>query len=171
MNAGLLLVRLVVGLTLAGHGSQKLFGAFGGGGIKGTARMFESLEFRAPRALAVLAGGAELLGGLGFAAGLVTPLAALALTVVMLNAILIVHLPNGFWNTNGGLEFPLVVAAVAVGVAAIGPGRFSIDRALGWADNLSGFWWGVAAALVAAAIAVVTTTVLRERHAATHQPA
>src|SRR5256885_590453 len=83
MNAGLLLLRLVLGLTMAAHGSQKLFGSFGGGGIEGTKGFMASLGYRLPLAMAVLAGCSEFFGGLAFAAGLATPLAALALVVVM----------------------------------------------------------------------------------------
>jgi putative oxidoreductase len=161
MNAGLLLIRLVVGPTFSAHGAQKLFGSFGGPGPQGTAGFFRGLGYRMPMAMAMLAGGAELFGGLAFAAGIGTPFAALALTIVMLNAILVVHWQNGFFAANGGLEFPLALATVAVGVTAIGPGRFSLDRAFGWDDNISGFWWGVGVALAAAAISYVTTTILR----------
>ena len=164
MNAGLLLIRLVVGAIFAAHGSQKLFGWFGGPGPQGTAGFMRSLEYRMPMAMGLMAGGSELFGGLAFAAGFATPLAALALTVVMVNAVRVVHWQNGFFAGNGGYEFNLALSAVAVGVAATGPGRFSLDRALGWADNLSGFWWGVGVALAALAIGFVLTTALRPRH-------
>jgi len=138
MNAGLLLLRLVVGLAFAAHGSQKLFGAFGGGGPLVTAGFFQNLGFRAPLMMALLAGVSEFAGGLAFTAGIATPLAALALTVVMVNAVVTVHWAKGFWNGNGGYEFNLLLATVAVAVAAIGPGRFSLDRALRIDGNISG---------------------------------
>lgn len=163
MNAGILLLRLVVGLAFAAHGAQKLFGTFDGPGPKGTAGYFGSLGFRAPAMMAMAAGLSELAGGLAFAAGLATPLASLALTVVMLNAIGTVHWTKGFWNSNGGYELNLTFAAVAVAVAAIGPGRYSLDRAFGWEDNLSGFRWGLGVALVALAISFVTLTLGRTR--------
>ena len=101
--------------------------------------------------------------GLAFAAGFVTPLAALGLAVVMLTAIGVVHWSKGFWNTAGGYEFNLLILAVAVAVSATGPGRFSIDRAIGWDDNISGAWWALGVAAAAGAIAFVNLNVLRRR--------
>jgi putative oxidoreductase len=170
MSYGLLLLRVVVGGTMFSHGAQKLFGWFGGPGLRGTAGFFESLGWRMPLALAFLAGLAET-SGVSFALGLLTPLAALGIAVVMLNAIFVVHWRSGFFNGNGGLEFPLTLATVAVAVAATGPGRFSIDRIIGWDDNLSGVWWGVGVAAAALAISFVTVTVLRHRQAMQEQAA
>jgi len=163
MSYGLLLLRVVIGGTMFAHGAQKLFGWFGGGGLKGTAGFFGNFGFRAPLLMTLFAGLAES-GGLLFAAGFLTPLAALGIAIVMLNAIALVHWPKGFFNGNGGLEFPLTLFTAAVAVSAIGPGRFSLDRALGWDDNISGVWWGVGVAGAAAAISFVTLTVAR-RHA------
>jgi putative oxidoreductase len=100
MEYGILLLRLVVGLTLAAHGSQKLFGSFGGGGTAGTRKFFAGLGFRTPLAMAFVAGLSELGGGLLFAFGLLTPFATVALTVVMLNAIGTVHFKKGFFNSG-----------------------------------------------------------------------
>ena len=170
MSYGLLLLRVVVGGTMFSHGAQKLLGWFGGPGLRGTAGFFESLGWRMPLALAFLAGLAET-SGLAFALGLLTPLAALGIAVVMVNAILVVHWRNGFFNGNGGIEFPLALASVAVALAATGPGRFSIDRLIGWDDNISGLWWGVGVAGVALAISAVTLTVLRRRERLREVPA
>ena len=170
MSYGLLLLRVVVGGTMFSHGAQKLLGWFGGPGLRGTAGFFESLGWRMPLALAFLAGLAET-SGVAFAVGLVTPLAALGIAVVMLNAIFVVHWRNGFFNGNGGLEFPLTLATVAVTVAATGPGRFSIDRLIGWDDNITGVWWGVGIAAAALAISFVTVTALRHRESMQEQPA
>src|SRR5947208_16079620 len=170
MSYGLLLLRVVVGGTMFSHGAQKLFGWFGGPGLRGTAGFFESLGWRLPLALAFLAGLAET-SGVAFALGLLTPLAALGIAVVMLSAIFVVHWRNGFFNGNGGLEFPLTLATVAVAVAATGPGRFSIDRLIGWDDNISGVWWGVCVAAAALAISFLTVTVLRHRQVIQEQPA
>ena len=170
MSYGLLLLRVVVGGTMFSHGAQKLFGWFGGPGLRGTAGFFESLGWRLPLALAFLAGLAET-SGVAFALGLLTPLAALGIAVVMLNAIFVVHWRNGFFNSNGGVEFPLTLATVAVAVAATGPGRFSIDRLIGWDDNITGVWWGVGIAAAALAISFVTVTVLRHRESMQEQPA
>jgi putative oxidoreductase len=166
MSYGLLFLRLVVGGTMFSHGAQKLFGWFGGGGPRGTAGFLGQLGFRAPLAMAVLVGVAET-SGLLFAAGFLTPLAALAIAVVMLNAIWTVHLQNGFFNGNGGIEFPLLMFSAVVGVAAIGPGRFSIDSAIHRADNWSGLWWGVGVLGAALVISFLTVTLGRKRFALT----
>ena len=142
MAYGLLLLRVVVGGTLFGHGAQKLFGWFGGHGPRGTAGFFGSLGFPFSLAMAVLAGLSEATGLL-FAFGLLTPFAALGMASVMVVAVGSIHWRNGFWNMGGGYGFNLTLWTVAVAVAATGPGRFSIDRLLGWDDNLSGLWWGV----------------------------
>jgi putative oxidoreductase len=164
MSLGLLLLRLVVGATMFSHGAQKLFGWFGGGGPQGTAGFMGQLGFRAPLVVAISAGLGEV-GGLAFAAGFVTPLAALGIAVVMINAITLVHWSKGFFNGNGGIEFPLTLLTVAVAVAATGPGRFSVDHALGWDDNLSGAWWGVGVLGAALLISFITLATFRKREA------
>src|SRR4029079_18086491 len=100
-----LILRVVMGLTLAAHGSQKLFGWFEGPGRAGTTGMFTKLGFRWPTTMALRAGAAECCGGLLFALGLLTPFAAIALVVVMLNAIITVHWQNGFFVTAGGDQY------------------------------------------------------------------
>jgi putative oxidoreductase len=171
MSYGLLLLRVVVGTTMFAHGAQKLFGWFGGYGPKGTGGFFGSIGFRAPVAMAVVAGLAEA-GGLLFAVGFLTPLAALGIAVVMLNAIGSVHWKNGFFNGSGGYEFNLTLLAVAVAVTATGPGRFSIDRAIGWDDNISGLGWGVGVLAAAVVASFLTLTLGRTRQQAPQeQPA
>src|SRR2546421_9839591 len=160
MSYGLLVLRVVIGGTIFAHGAQKLFGWFGGPGLRGTAGFFGSIGWRTPLLMALLAGLGES-SGLLFAAGFLTPLAALGIATVMLNAIFAVHWKNGFFSSNGGLEFPLSLATVAVAVAAIGPGRFSIDRLIGWDDNISGVWWGLGVPAAAIAATLVSLTVLR----------
>jgi putative oxidoreductase len=162
MAYGLLLLRIVTGGTMFGHGAQKLFGWFGGGGIRGTAGFFGSVGFRAPVVMAVLAALGET-GGLLFAAGFLTPLASLGLAVVMLTAIGVVHWSKGFWNSAGGYEFNLLLLTVAVAVAATGPGRFSVDRAIGWDHNISGAWWALGVAAAAAAISFLTVNLFRRQ--------
>jgi putative oxidoreductase len=130
MSYGILFLRVIVGAVIASHGAQKLFGWFGGHGPRGTAGFFGSLGFRPPLTMALLAGLAEA-AGLFFAAGFLTPFAALAMASVMVVAIGSVHWKNGFWAGNGGYEYNLVIWTVAVAVAATGPGRFSVDHALG----------------------------------------
>src|SRR5579885_511689 len=170
MSYGILLLRVVVGGTLFAHGTQKLFGWWGGGGPRGTGRFFGGLGFRAPLVMATLAGLGEA-SGLLFALGLLTPLAALGMTTVMLVAIWAVHRRNGFFSTNGGLEFPLVLASAAVAVAATGPARFSLDRAIGWDGHISGLWWGVGVAGVAILIAAFVVGALRTSPRAAAEPA
>jgi putative oxidoreductase len=143
MDLGLLILRLVIGLTLAAHGSQKLFGWFGGFGIAGTGPFFEQLGFRPGRLHAALAGIAETAGGLLLAAGLLTPLAAAALIGVMVVASGSVHWGKGFFVQSGGFEYTLVLAAGALAVAFTGPGAISLDRSLG--ISWSGGSWGLAA--------------------------
>jgi putative oxidoreductase len=161
MTLGMLLLRLVLGLTLAAHGSQKLFGWFGGGGPTGTRKFFAGLGFRTPLVMALVAGLSELGGGLFFAFGLGTPLAALAITVVMLNAIGAVHWKKGFFNSAGGYEYNLLILATAVAVTAAGPGRFSLDHAFGWAERISGPWWTLGILVLAPMVALVTLTLGR----------
>jgi putative oxidoreductase len=143
MSIGLLLLRLVVGLTLAAHGAQKLFGMFGGGGISGTANGMEQLGFVPGRRSAVMAGLAETGGGIMLAFGAATPLAAAIVVGVMTVAIVSVHIQHGFFAMQGGYEFPLVLALAATSVAFTGPGRLSLDALLGL--DLAGARWGCAA--------------------------
>jgi putative oxidoreductase len=142
MAYGLVLLRAVIGLTFFAHGAQKLFGWFGGHGPRGTAGFFGSMGFPAATLMALVAGASEA-AGLLFAVGFLTPFAAVGMASVMVVAVGSVHLRNGFWNMGGGYEFNLALWTVGVAVAATGPGRFSIDRLLGWDDNLHGLWWGV----------------------------
>ena len=150
MEIGLLLIRLVVGGTLAAHGAQKLFGWFGGFGIAGTGGWLESMGFRPGKLQAGISGLSELGGGLLLAAGLLTPLGAAAIAGVMLVAVASVHLDKGFFNGAGGYEFNAVLAATALALAFTGPGELSLDHALGL--NLDGTAYGLAATLAAAAI-------------------
>ena len=142
MSVGLLILRLLVGLSLAAHGAQKVFGWFGGYGLAGTGQFLEQLGFRPGRVQAALAGTAELVGGLFLAAGLLTPAAAAAVVVVMLVAAVSVHIEKGFFAHNGGYEYTLVLAGAAVALAFTGPGAFSLDQALG--ISWSGDAWGLA---------------------------
>ncbi|MGE3447427.1 MAG: DoxX family protein [Microbacteriaceae bacterium] len=130
MDTGLLILRLVLGLLLAAHGSQKLFGWFGGYGIAGTGGWLASIGFRPGNVMAVITGLAELLAGLALALGLLTPLAAAAV-VGTLGVAAWTHSANGLWGTNGGYEMPLLFIAGASALAFTGPGAFSIDGLLG----------------------------------------
>ena len=145
MAIGLLILRLFVGLTLAAHGAQKLFGWFGGYGLTGTGGFLEQLGFFPGRRNALFAGLAELSGGLLLALGFATPLAATLIISVMFVAIATVHLKHGFFNHNQGYEYNLTLAIVALSVAIIGAGPVSVDAALRWPD--AGPVWGLAALL------------------------
>jgi putative oxidoreductase len=129
-SLGLLFIRLVFGLTFAAHGTQKLFGWFGGYGITGTAGWLESIGLKPGKFHAVVAGLGELVGGLLLALGLWLPVAAFLITVSMLVAIAKVHGPKGYWATAGGFEYNLAIIAVAIGLALSGPGQYSIASLL-----------------------------------------
>jgi putative oxidoreductase len=144
MDTGLLILRLAVGLTLVGHGSQKLFGWFGGYGLEGTGGFLEQLGFRPGRRAALMAGLTEAGGGALLTLGLLTPLAATMSIAVMLVAIVSVHLSKGFFASNGGYEYPLLLAVAALTLAITGPGQISLDALLG--TERAGLPWGIAAA-------------------------
>jgi putative oxidoreductase len=160
MEYGLLLLRLVVGLLFAAHGAQKLFGWFGGGGPRGTAGFLSSLGYRMPAAMALVAGLAELGGGLLLALGFLTPLASFLLATMMLNAIVTVVFPKGLL---GGYELELTLLTVAIGLAATGPGEISLDDAFGWADDITGIEWASLALAAALVTSLITTTLGRGR--------
>ena len=147
MDLGLLILRLVVGLTLAAHGAQKLLGWFGGYGLDGTGQFMDTLGFHPGRRHAALAGLTETGGGVLLALGLLTPLGAALVASVMLVATITVHLKNGFFAASGGYEYNLVLAAAAVSIAFSGPGALSIDALLGY--SFAGSLWGVGAIVVA----------------------
>jgi putative oxidoreductase len=141
LDLGLLLLRLLIGLTMAAHGAQKLFGAFGGGGLAGTGGYLEHLGFRPGRRQAFLAGGSEVLGGLLLAVGLITPLAAGIIIGVMFVAAAAGHGGKGFFITKGGWEYCFVLAGGALVAACTGPGAWSLDHAIGFAGG--GALWGL----------------------------
>ncbi|KUO19221.1 DoxX family membrane protein [Streptomyces dysideae] len=130
-DLGLLIMRLAVGVLLVGHGTQKLFGWFGGGGLEGTGQFFELSGYTAGKTMALIAGLTETLGGLGLTLGLLTPLAGAAVVGTMINA-MTVNSGGGFFmmDQNGGMELDILVAATAAGLALAGPGRIAADRFL-----------------------------------------
>lgn len=141
MNFGLLVLRVVVGALFIGHGTQKLFGWFGGSGPEGTGQFFHSLGFRPGRRMAILGGTAEAGSGSLLLLGFLTPLAAAGIIGVMMTASMSAHAGKGVWNSNGGYELPLAFGTAATALAFTGPGSFSVDHALGW--SLSGAGWGI----------------------------
>jgi putative oxidoreductase len=165
MSVGRLLLRLVVGGAFIGHGTQKLFGWFGGGGLESTATMFEQIGLRPGRANAVAAGVAETAGGALVAAGLALPAAAAVLTGTMLTAIKRVHLANGPWAANRGYEYNAVLIGAVLALTEAGPGRPSLDHALG--RERSGKGWALAALGAGALSAYVVDARARRARAAT----
>lgn len=143
MKIGRLLLRITVGAIFFGHGTQKLFGWFGGHGLDATAQGFEQLGMRPGRRNAIAAGAAEAGGGAALALGLATPLSASVLTATMLTAIHRVHLKHGPWLSNNGFEYNAVLIAAVLGLAEVGPGPLSLDHALGL--ERSGSPWALAA--------------------------
>ena len=131
VDIAFLAVRLLVGLAMAAHGSQKLFGWFGGYGLAGTGGFFESLGFRPGKLFALLAGLGEIGSGILIAFGLGGAIGPALLVMVMIVAIVSVHLPKGFWVSNGGWELNAMYIASAVLLAFAGFGAFSLDRAFG----------------------------------------
>lgn len=131
MGLGKLMLRATIGGYFFGHGMQKLTGWFGGHGPEGTGQFFEQVGLRPGRETALVAGAAEAGGGSLLALGLFTPAAVSMLTGVMTNAIRHVHWKNGLWNSDGGIELPAVILGSLAALADGGPGRFSLDEALG----------------------------------------
>jgi putative oxidoreductase len=147
MEIGLLLLRVVVGATLAAHGAQKLFGWFGGPGLEATGQGLAGLGFHPGRRHALMAGLVESGAGLFLALGLLTPFAAAAVVAVMLVAAVSAHVKQGFFITSGGFEYNLVLGAAGLAVAFTGPGAVSLDAAAGWTPG--GAAWGLGALFIA----------------------
>lgn len=142
MNTGLLILRLAVGLLLAGHGIQKVSHRLGGHGIEGGAAEFQADGFRGGRLTAAAAGGGQITAGLLLCAGALTPLAATIAAGVMTVAVTVKR-RNGLWVQHDGYEYPLVLLILPAVLTLTGPGRWSADQALGllpWAP-----WWTAAA--------------------------
>ncbi|MCX4524502.1 DoxX family membrane protein [Streptomyces sp. NBC_01551] len=127
-DVGLLVLRLVVGLSMVGHGMQKLFGWFGGPGLSATGKGFTLAGYPAGDAMAVIAGLSETLGGLGLALGLLTPLAGAALIGIFIN-VLDVRGLSAFFPPKG-VELEVLLLAGALTLTLTGPGRFSVDHFL-----------------------------------------
>ena len=143
MALGRFLLRVLIGLLFVGHGTQKLFGWFGGGGLDETAGGFESMKLQPAKPIAAATGATEAGAGALLALGLATPFAAASLIAVMLGAIRTVHFRNGVWVTDGGFEYNAVLIGALALLAEAGPGRASLDAALGIEKRGAG--WGIAA--------------------------
>lgn len=127
---GITILRVVAGLTFAAHGSQKLFGWFGGFGLVGVGQWMESIGLAPGYLMALLAGSAEFFGGLALIIGLLVRPAAVVLAITMLVAILTVHLNHGFFMSNNGYEFALALMAISVALVFEGAGKWSLDSRL-----------------------------------------
>ena len=127
---GITILRIVAGITFAAHGSQKLFGWFGGYGLAGVAQWMESIGLAPGYLMALMAGSAEFFGGVALIIGLLVRPAAAVLAVTMLVAIFTVHFANGFFMSNNGYEFALALLAISVALVFEGAGKLSIDSKL-----------------------------------------
>jgi putative oxidoreductase len=148
MDTGLLIARMVFGLLMAAHGTQKLFGWFGGYGLAGTAGFFEQLGFRPGKVFAAAAAGTELVAGLLVAFGLLGPLGPALIVSVMIVAAATVHWQHGLFAQNNGIEVPLLYGVAALTLALTGYGAFSLDAALAltWSEPV--IWSVLAAGIV-----------------------
>ncbi|MEU8674498.1 DoxX family protein [Streptomyces sp. NPDC048560] len=157
MDTGLLVLRLVAGLLIAGHGVQKVSFRLGGKGLAGGTEEFRRDGFRGGRLTALAAGGSQIGAGLFLAAGLLTPMAAMAAMGVMTVASA-VKWRKGLWVQDDGYEYPLVLVAVSAAAALTGPGRWSLDHALGLASWP--LWVSLAALVLGPCSGLLTRAVL-----------
>ncbi|MFD6530834.1 DoxX family protein [Streptomyces sp. NPDC060184] len=164
MDTGLLVLRLLVGLLIAGHGVQKVSFRLGGNGFAGGTEEFRHDGFRGGRLTALAAGASQIGAGLFLAAGALTPLAAMAAMGVMTVAGT-VKWHNGLWVQNDGYEYPMVLVVASGALALTGPGRWSADRLLGTDP-----WplWVVVAALVAGPVSGLLTRAVLHRPSVPH---
>jgi putative oxidoreductase len=158
-DLGLLVLRVTTGTVLVAHGTQKLFGWFGGGGIEGTGAAMDSMGFAPGRQSAVAAGLGEAGGGALLALGLATPLAGAAAAGAMAGAVA-VHAPAGFFAQSGGYEYPAYLGATAAAISFAGPGRLSLDHATRHRFDQP---WMMAAAFVGSALAASVTVGKRQQ--------
>jgi putative oxidoreductase len=157
-DLGILLIRVIIGLGIAAHGAQKLFGWFGGHGPKGTGGFMESLGFQPGVAFAVMSGSGEFFGGLLILLGLLGPIGPALVISVLTVAILTVHIRNGFFAANNGFEIPLIYIAGALAVAFTSSSLLTLDNLFGITlfHSAAATWVFVALGLVAGLLAVLT---------------
>jgi putative oxidoreductase len=158
MDTGLLIARVVFGAMMAAHGTQKLFGWFGGYGLTATSGFFEGIGFRPGRLYARVASLGETVGGVLTALGLFGPVGPALMLSVMIVAAVVVHWSHGLFVANNGIEVPLLYGTMAVAVAVAGPGQYSLDAILGleplWTGGLE--WTVLAAGAAGAGLALAT---------------
>ncbi len=160
-DIGLLILRLVVGLTFAAHGAQKAFGWWSGPKFSGWRAGVERMGLRPAAFWAFVSTAAELVGGVLLAVGLLTPLATAALIAQSVVIIGLVHLPKGFWNSKGGIEFALSLAAGVVALAGTGPGSVSFDAVIGASYSEGARTLLLAVGLLGALVALAIPRVMR----------
>jgi putative oxidoreductase len=148
MDSGLLLARMVFGLLMAAHGTQKLFGWFGGYGLAGTGGFFEQLGFKPGRLFAAAAGGTEVVAGLLVAFGLLGPLGPALIISVMVVAMATVHWQHGLFAQTNGIEVPLLYAVAAAALALTGPGAYSLDALVGLSWSAEVAWIALGAGVL-----------------------
>ena len=163
LDLGFLIARVLIGLLMAAHGAQKLFGWFGGHGLQATGEFFGQLGFQPARLFALAAALGELTSGLLIALGLFGPVGPALMLAVMVVAALSVHWRNGLFATTNGIELPLLYSIAAVRFALTGPGRYSLDATLGlqWVWTPRVIW----IALAAGVLGGVANLTLRRRPA------
>jgi len=167
MSLGLFIARVIIGLLLVGHGSQKLFGWFGGHGFKGTVGFIQSKGFKPAWFWTLLGGVGEFGGGILLALGFLNPLGAIAIFASMLMAVLKFHWAQGLWSMQGGYEYPLVLMALGLALGLTGPGSLSLDALLGIALPAWLFWVGALVAIIVDVVGIVTS----RQQAVQQQPA
>ncbi len=171
VDGALLLFGLIVGLTFAAHGCRNAYGWWGGPGMQGWQGQVAAMGFRPPGLFATASITAELVGGLALAIGLLTPLAAALLVAQSLVIVLAIHWPNGFWNADRGIEYPLVLAGGVVALGLAGRGLVSVDGVIGFAPPPSVVIALLLVGMVAGAIASNVPRPVRDRRPADQRPA